>query len=152
VSAGERVVKWVKRRPAVAALLGLVMLLTAAGLAGIAWAYGRGGREAGNARRGGAHCRGQVQATERAPANTKGGPADALWREGQVGLAHDRLEEVPEELRRWEWHCLKRTTAGGLFTLDGHATAVTSVCFSPDGNRFASASGNLEMEGDKIKE
>jgi hypothetical protein len=36
----ERTIKWVRRRPAVAALLGLVLAVTVAGLAGIAWAYG----------------------------------------------------------------------------------------------------------------
>jgi serine/threonine protein kinase len=36
VGPGERVLKWAKRRPAVAALLGLVVLLTAVGLGGIA--------------------------------------------------------------------------------------------------------------------
>jgi WD40 repeat protein len=36
----ERSAKWVKRRPAVAALVAVVALVTLAGLAGIAWAYG----------------------------------------------------------------------------------------------------------------
>jgi WD40 repeat protein len=36
----ERIAKWVKRRPAVAALVAVVALVTLAGLAGIAWAYG----------------------------------------------------------------------------------------------------------------
>jgi WD40 repeat protein len=35
----ERTVKWVKRRPAVAALVAVVALVTLAGLAGIGWAY-----------------------------------------------------------------------------------------------------------------
>jgi WD40 repeat protein len=36
----ERLVKWMKRRPAVASLLAVVALVTLAGLAGIGWAYG----------------------------------------------------------------------------------------------------------------
>jgi hypothetical protein len=78
-----------------------------------------------------------LKETERALANSKVVLADALWREGQVALARDRLDEVPDELRRWEWRYLKRATVGGLFTLHGHTGIVTSVCFSPDGHRLA---------------
>jgi WD40 repeat protein len=176
VGVGERVVKWVKRRPVVAALLGLVVLLTAVGLAGIAWAYGEALRErnnaqteATNARAAEANARAQrtaakkaeadareqkgaaekaekkakaqLKETERALANSKVTLADALWREGQVALARERLDEVPDELRCWEWRYLKRATAGGLFTLHGHTGPVNSICFSPDGQRLATGSG-----------
>jgi formylglycine-generating enzyme required for sulfatase activity/tRNA A-37 threonylcarbamoyl transferase component Bud32 len=46
----ERVVKWVRRRPVIAALLALVVVLTAAGLAGVAWEYGEAVRERDAAR------------------------------------------------------------------------------------------------------
>src|SRR5205823_4426265 len=59
---------------------------------------------------------------------------------GAAGVARERLDEVPEDLRRWEWRYLKRTTPGGLFTLKGHTSGVTSVCFSPDGKGLATAS------------
>jgi WD40 repeat protein len=151
VGAGERVVKWVKRRPVVAALLGLVVLLTAAGLGGIAWAYGEAVRErnnaqaeANNARTAEALTRTEKERAEQATdeakkhlANSQVMLADAAWREGHADLARDRLDEVPASLRRWEWRYLKRTTAGGLFTLHGHTGPVTSVCFSPDGQRIA---------------
>jgi WD40 repeat protein len=41
VGAVERAVKWARRRPAVAGLLALVLLVGAAGLGGILWAYGQ---------------------------------------------------------------------------------------------------------------
>jgi WD40 repeat protein len=175
VGPGECVVKWVKRRPVVAALLGVVVLLTAAGLGGIAWAYGEVLRErnnaqaqAGNALKAEAATRKQKEAAEkaeadalqqkeaaqkaeraaqaqtketlRALANSQVMLADAAWREGHAALAQDRLADVPVDLRRWEWHYLKRASAGGLFTLRGHAREVRSVCFSPDGRRIATGS------------
>jgi WD40 repeat protein len=45
----ERAVKWAKRNPLVTALVGLAALLTAAGVGGIAWAYGEALRERNNA-------------------------------------------------------------------------------------------------------
>ena len=51
-------------------------------------------------------------------------------------LALERLEEVPPELRRWEWHYLSQNFAKGLFALVGHVDAVTGVAFSPDGTRL----------------
>jgi hypothetical protein len=161
VGRGERVLKWARRRPAVAALLGLVVLLTAAGLGGIAWEYGEALRERNNAQTEATNARlaekktqeqltetakaekkaqERLEQTKRALANSQGLLADTAWREGHVAVAQNRLEEVPTELRRWEWHYLKRTTAGGLFTLFGHTDSVTSVCFSPDGQRLATAS------------
>jgi WD40 repeat protein len=50
VGALGRVAKWARRRPAVAALVFLVIAVTAAGLGGILWAYGEARREAEAAR------------------------------------------------------------------------------------------------------
>jgi WD40 repeat protein/tRNA A-37 threonylcarbamoyl transferase component Bud32 len=162
VGLGERAAKWVRRRPLVAALLGLVVLLTAGGLGGVFWAYGEALHErnhaqdeATNARLAEEKTRDQLQETqkaekkvqeqlkktERALANSRIMLADDAWQKGSVRQARDHLDEVSGELRRWEWHYLKRTTAGGLFTLHGHTASVNSVCFSPDGKRIASASG-----------
>jgi hypothetical protein len=75
-----------------------------------------------------------LKLTERVLANSKVTLAEANYREGQIALARDRLDEVPEEFRRWEWRYLKRKAAGGLFTLYGHNYGVSSICFSPDGH------------------
>jgi hypothetical protein len=168
VGVGERVLKWVRRRPMVAALLGLVFLVTAAGLGGIAWAYGEALAEkkaadyakddalkqkktADDAKDDALKQKkaaddakddalAQKKVAEWQLTNSQVLLADAACRAGNVGLALDRLDEVPANLRHWEWHYLKRISSGGLFALYGHTDAVTSVAFGPDGARLASAS------------
>jgi WD40 repeat protein/serine/threonine protein kinase len=66
--------------------------------------------------------------------------ASTAYEKGDVALAADRLDNVPPEQHGWEWHYLKRLTRGGLFALYGHAGAVSSVSFSPDGTRILTSS------------
>jgi WD40 repeat protein/tRNA A-37 threonylcarbamoyl transferase component Bud32 len=142
LSPAERAVKWVKRHPSLAAMLGVVVVVAAAGLAGILFAYGEALRQRDNALKAEALALAQTEENRRALANSRVMLADAAWREGHGGLAQDRLDEVPDDLRRWEWHYLKRATAGGLFTFHGHTGQVNSVCYSPDGSRLATGSGD----------
>jgi hypothetical protein len=51
------------------------------------------------------------------------------------------LQECPEDLRGWEWHYLMRLTRVEPLVLQDE-TEVTSVAFSPDGERLASAGGD----------
>jgi formylglycine-generating enzyme required for sulfatase activity len=51
VGVAGRTIRWIKRRPAIAALLAAVALVTAAGTGGIAWAYGAALYERDQARR-----------------------------------------------------------------------------------------------------
>ncbi|HZY87079.1 MAG TPA: serine/threonine-protein kinase, partial [Gemmataceae bacterium] len=68
--------------------------------------------------------------------------ADAEWQAGRPGRARDLLDEVPPELRQWEWHFLKRRFAGGQVTLHGHVGPVSAAAFSPDGTRLSSVGGD----------
>ncbi len=61
---------------------------------------------------------------------------------GNVILARERLEQVPPDLRNWEWRFLARQYNGGIFTLYGHTGNVSCVAFSPDGTRFGTGSSD----------
>jgi WD40 repeat protein/tRNA A-37 threonylcarbamoyl transferase component Bud32 len=131
----ERVAKWARRRPAVAALLAVVLVVTLAGAVSFAWAYREALRE-----------RDRVQEQERGAlrlvANIQIQLADSALREGHLAVAKARLDEVPLEERFWEWHYLKRQAEGGLFTLYGPTSPVGSVAFSSDGTRLSSSTSH----------
>jgi WD40 repeat protein/tetratricopeptide (TPR) repeat protein len=60
--------------------------------------------------------------------------AGAAYDNRDVRLAAERLDNVPDEQRGWEWRYLKQQSFGGLFTL--RAGATRTVAFSPDGTRI----------------
>jgi eukaryotic-like serine/threonine-protein kinase len=67
------------------------------------------------------------------------------WEEARVGrlialLDQHKSEYGNEDLRGFEWYFWRRSTESAFPTLKGHSDLITSVAFSPDGNRVASAS------------
>jgi WD40 repeat protein len=68
--------------------------------------------------------------------------ANAAYDNRDVKLTAERLDKVPVEQRGWEWHSLKRQVQGGIFTLHGHKSPVTSLAVSPDGTRIVTGAGN----------
>jgi WD40 repeat protein len=126
----ERAIKWARRRPAVAALLAAVFLVTGAGFAGITWQW----QQAVAARR---------QATQKAEEleiKTYFRNIALAEREisaQNVARAEELLEDSPPRFRGWEWDYLKRLRYGSPPILR-HASAVYAVALSPDGSHIAS--------------
>src|SRR4051812_10487754 len=126
----ERAAKWARRRPAIASLLGLVGLVAALGVAGIAWQW----REAVTARD-------EVAAKARElDFNlylSRIALAERSLHEGDMLQADQALDACPPPLRGWEWHCLRRLRHEPPRRLTGHTKGVTSLAYSPDGRWIA---------------
>jgi WD40 repeat protein len=152
----ERAVKWIRRRPAIAALLATIVVLLILGASGITWAYREAIRErreallqrdaAESARSQAEHERNnalvQQENAEHSLAMKTLLAAQASWRESNAGEARRHLEDVPEHRRGWEWGVLRRQFDGGLLTLHGHNFPVTALALHPDGQQLASISSS----------
>jgi WD40 repeat protein len=76
--------------------------------------------------------------------------ARAAWLEGNLPQAEGYLEALrPEpgqdDLRAWEWHFLKRLCYQEPITFRGHSADIAAVAYSPDGKRVAS--GGRQLNG-----
>jgi WD40 repeat protein len=150
----ERAVKWVKRNPVVAGLLLVVVVSVLGGVTGILMKYRDAKEQEGIARHKAQEtedalrdrdvalqqARDESAATSRQLAISNVLLAQGAWASNNPAVARAHLAAVPPDLRRWEWYYLNRQYQGGIFTLTGHAAAVTGVAFSPDGTWLATAS------------
>jgi len=122
----EKVWRWCGRKPALAAAVGMVVLVAVAGSAGILWQW-----------------RAAVQAQSRAVQERY----DATISEAQILIEQQRFDRARKLLEReakdrdrgWEWGWLQRLCNLDLMTLK-HANELICVAFSPDG-RFLVAGG-----------
>jgi WD40 repeat protein len=121
----KRGVKWARRRPAVAAMTLLVAAVAALGVGGVVWQWRK------------------AEAALKALASTlyfkQINLAESYLERSQADRAATILDECPPELRRWEWHYLKRQSSPEVMRLRGHEDLVVNVAFSPDGKWLASA-------------
>jgi eukaryotic-like serine/threonine-protein kinase len=158
----ERALKWARRRPAVAALLALVLLTAATGFGLVTWKWldaeranegERRQKEAAEGARAGEQA--QREAAELARLNEQRlrlQAEDTLYlnritladREAAAGNlrhAEELLALCPPERRQWEWRYLQALCHGELRSLDGGGGPVNHVARSPDGKYLAYATG-----------
>ena len=130
----ERLAKWARRKPTLAAAyaLGLLALL----LGGLGGAAVRQWRAASAARE--------------ALAWVEYGRTMELayqeWGEDNVPHALALLESTRPDLRGWEWRFMDRLCHPSRLTLEGHAGAVTSASFSASGRRIISAGSDAKVK------
>ncbi|MBI5383920.1 MAG: serine/threonine protein kinase [Verrucomicrobia bacterium] len=129
-TAWERTVKWAKRKPAVAILLGLLVGITVAGLSVVVWEW----------RRTEANARALRRSLYAADINL----AQRALNENHLGRAVELVQKYgrprpgEEELRGFEWRYLWQATRGTEERTLAHDGFVETVAFSPDGQTLAS--------------
>jgi WD40 repeat protein len=163
VSAVERGIKWVRRRPAVAALLLLSAVFLIGGTTFSSW-FGvkaaRRAREADdNARRADRNAsdatgqaalaeamakeaREERDKTRRTLYNSLMNLVQVAWDADDVGRVRDLLEQTwllsdPTELRGFEWHYWNRLSHRELWSVALGGGEVAETAFSADASRFA---------------
>jgi WD40 repeat protein len=146
VTRTERLLKWVRRRPALAAVYALLLVVTVLGSLGgiLYWLW----NEAVTSRR-------QIEAALGREQQALGSEAQAReklqqlsyihrinlawrdWNDGEVMRARMLVNGCAESRRQWEWHYLLRRVSPELLTLpkgnDEWADEPAQVLFGPDG-------------------
>jgi WD40 repeat protein len=160
VSAWERTVNWVRRRPAIAGLLTALAIVIAVsfGVVTRAWHQAEQARQEEEDQRRQAeeqHAQAEearCQAADKAAAETAAKEkleihlycnrialAERELLANNAGRADALLNECPPALRGWEWHYLKRLPHKPTHVLLSPGERITSVAFSPDGQVVATA-------------
>jgi eukaryotic-like serine/threonine-protein kinase len=166
VGAAERAVKWVRRRPVIAALSASVVVMGLVGVSGIVWQWraavaaridaqgqAENAREqAGIARDNERVARNEAEFANRRLYGVRMNLVQQFWEDWNGdGFRQALAEQLPEkqrgiDRRGWEWHYWQRKVSSGHATLQGHTSYVCTVAFSPDGTRLASASDDKTVK------
>jgi WD40 repeat protein len=155
----ERLLRWCRRNPLVASLIGAIALVLLTGIitaSHFAVQAAKGERDAiSHARRAdeaavAAQASAERERQERILSNhhyyaAETSRAQTGWLEGRIPLVRQKLQALrpqrPDDpdLRSFEWHFLDRICQTELRTLRSHAGVVWGVACSPDGRGCASA-------------
>jgi eukaryotic-like serine/threonine-protein kinase len=116
----ERARKWARRRPVIAGLLALLVMVTVLGVAGVAWQWSKTRAALAEAR---TNLYSQLI-----------GSADREITANNGVRAEELLEGCPPENRGWEWNYLKRRNRAERITLAGQlGSFVGRIAYTPDG-------------------
>jgi WD40 repeat protein/tRNA A-37 threonylcarbamoyl transferase component Bud32/tetratricopeptide (TPR) repeat protein len=161
VGSAERVWRWCRRNPAVAGLLTAVAATLLLGTAVATYFAIAARTEAGRARDNEQTAPANERRAQTETQKAKDSEQQALrqlaraegllyageidraqhyWRAGNAAAAQGQLDGCRWDYRGWEHAYLHTLFQASHLTLRGHAVAVYSVCFSPDGRRLAGAS------------
>jgi WD40 repeat protein len=144
-TAWERLTKWARRRPAVAALTLVSAITATVAFALVTWLW----RDAERARGGEADQRHKAEdALQDARISLYFNHialAEREWRAGNVARAEELLDACPEELRAWEWQYLKRVCHSDLLTVGAPVAGYSTIAYSPDGKQLATAGIDNEV-------
>src|SRR5262249_18224356 len=121
--AWERTLKWARRRPAVALMTALTLLVAAAGFGAVVWQW--------------TQTRAALARAESSLYANRIALAEREWLANNVARAEQLLDECPEARRGWGRHYPNRQCHRELTTLPGGSFAVAA---SPDGRYLAASS------------
>jgi WD40 repeat protein len=134
INAVERTVKWVRRRPAIAALLATIVVVAALGFAGVVWQL----RQTEDALK---KAQEAEKTTKRHLYMRQIAQAQHEVRANHLRRAELLLKETDLDARGWEYEYLMQQCQTNLFVLRGNGSPVQAVAYSPDGRLLASGSG-----------
>jgi WD40 repeat protein len=132
-----RTVKWIRRRPVVAALLAAVMMLVSSVIGLLYWRY--------------------TEAVAYSEVIAWMHYADQLaiaqreWQDGEGAQAIDRLNSIHPRFRSWEYHYVRMLGSGDkdhpvTITCKGHEAPVNCVAIDHDGKLIASGSDDKTVK------
>lgn len=130
----ERVVKWVRRKPAIAILIAALNLVASTGLWGVLWHMNLAMQRAEDLRHE-SYASDMNLAYQRLKENNRGGALELL--------DQHRPQTQQDDLRNWEWRYLwQQTRSEALFELCQRQDQVGAVAFSRNGLVIAVSDGN----------
>lgn len=141
IGAGERAWRWTKRRPAVAALLAVIVIASTVGLPAMTGLWLTAVTARGNAEQARGKEAIERQRAESSLYSSNIARAQLEWRANHLAPAEQVLARCPVDQRGWEWHFLQQQCRTDLLTLRGHTGQAVCVSYSPDGRSIASAGG-----------
>lgn len=149
----ERVVKWSRRRPAVAALVAVSAVAAFMIMAGLAFGYMAIAKEQGRTEKALEKYKSALLSEQTALREVRQNSyyqtialAAPEIRANDVRRADSLLDRCPTELRRWEWFALKHLCHAELTSV-ALGIEPAAIAFSPDDKILATAGGALGEPG-----